>query len=171
VERTPLQIIADPAVSEEELIDAVGRLGAVTEPSSFWADLANRADRSPNQRRLYVLQLFRRHVSAGMSLSELAQILNKPAWLSDETFEVVEDLGGTIPVRLTEDNTVFVLRLIPDRETSEIWAIYVSVTGKHSTGQLYTALRGDAVDASIARERILEVGFSPLTQQTTPAHR
>lgn len=171
MQRTPQQIIADPGVSEADLVDAIAQLGAVTEPASFWARLANDSHRSPTQRRLYIFQLFHRHVRPGMSLSQLALILDKPAWLTREVLEMIEDLGGTIPVRLTDDNTVFVLRVSPECETSPIWAVYVSVTGKHSANELYALLHGNAVDARVAQARILQIGFSPPVHQSAPTTR
>lgn len=162
----PQQIISDPNKSEAELIDAIARLGPVTEPPGFWAGLANSDEHSAVQRRHYVFQLFHRHVAPGMRLSRLAELLDEPQWLNRADIEVIEDLGGTIPVRMTADDTVFKLRVAPGRELPDVWAIYLRVAGKITGDQLYALLREKAGDEATALAEILEIGFSPPASQS-----
>jgi hypothetical protein len=160
------KIISDPGVGEAELIDAIGRLGPVTEPAGFWAALANSDNHSLIQRRHYVLQLFRRHIRPGMRLSTLALMLDDPQWLNPEDLEVIEDLGGSIPVQMTAGDTVFKLRVMPNRGLPDVWAVYFRVAGKITRDQLYTLLHEHVGDEAIALAEILQIGFSPPTVQS-----
>jgi hypothetical protein len=156
-----LQTISDPGRSEAELMDAIARLGAVTEPPAFWIALANSAAHSAIQRRHYVLQLLRRHVAPGMTLSQLAQLLDEPVWLHREDIEVIEDLGGTIPVRMRDGDTVFRLRVAPGPALPDFRDVYIRVAGKVGADQLYALLRDKAGDQATGLAGILEIGFSP----------
>lgn len=165
------QLVSDPSRNEAELVDAIARLGQATEPSGFWAGLANSDEHGAIQRRHYVFQLFHRHVTPGMRLSRLAELLDAPRWLDRGDIEVIEDLGGTVPVRMTADDTVFKLRIAPGRELPDTWAIYLRVAGKITGDELYALLREQAGDEATALAEILEIGFSPPTVQSVPKTR
>jgi hypothetical protein len=156
-----LRVISDPGRSESELIDAIARLGQVTEPPPFWSALANSAAHSAIQRRHYVFQLLRRHVAPGMTLSQLAQLLDGPTWLHRADIEVIEDLGGTIPVRMTDSDTVFRLRVTPGSGLPDFRDAYFRVAGKIGADQLFALLRDKAGDQATGLAEILEIGFSP----------
>jgi hypothetical protein len=156
-----LRLISNPGASEAELTDALGRLGPVTEPPGFWTRLAGSDEHSPGQRRHYVFQLLRRHLAPGMRLSALARLLDDPPWLNRGDIAVIEDLAGAIPVRMTDEDTVFRLRVAPGGDAPDIWAIYLRVAGKVTSDQLYALLRGGAADETTAQAEILEIGFSP----------
>lgn len=156
-----LQMISDPGRSEAELVHAIARLGPVTEPPVFWSALANSAAHSAIQRRHYVFQLLRRHVAPGITLSQLGQLLDGPTWLHRADIEVIEDLGGTIPVRMTDSDSVFRLRVAPGPGLPDFRDVYFRVTGKVGADQLYALLRDKAGDQATGLAEILELGFSP----------
>jgi hypothetical protein len=72
---------------------------------------------SRRHRRYGVFQIFYRHVTRGMPLSQLALVQRRPMWLAVGDISVVEDLGGHILVQLTFDNTVLVPNILLDPET------------------------------------------------------
>ncbi|MGB0385874.1 MAG: hypothetical protein ACPGWR_13730 [Ardenticatenaceae bacterium] len=156
-----LQVIANPKTDKESLMQAIQQLGSVSEPAQFWSDMANSESYSQDHRRRAVFQLFLRHVSPGISLAELAQILANPSWLADDEIHVVTFLAGKIPVKVRFEDTIFVLCLFPDLPDGrwKYWAIYLSVSGKVKAESLRKVLRGDAVAAS--RAKMVEFGLSP----------
>ena len=123
-----------------------------------------------------VTAFFRRWVSPGMRLSDLARLLDKPHWLKYAFAKrIPEEPGpedeGTIrsivmlgngrppPVRVTSEDTVFVLVVFSEPGVYGD-LIYLRVSGKHDTMSFLKLLagetRGTACDTTI-----LEVGFEP----------
>ncbi len=163
---TLLHVIANPKTNKEMLMRAIQQVGTVSEPASFWSDIANSDSYSQDHRRRAIFQLFLRHVSPGMTsgamtLAELAQILANPSWLADEDIRVVTFLAGKIPVEARFEHTIFLMRLFPDLPDGRwlYWAIYLSVSGKIKAESLSQVLRGDEVAAGEAK--LVEFGLSP----------
>jgi hypothetical protein len=158
-----LATIADPRASTPALIDAIRQLEAVTEPARFWSAIANSATYRPDHRRQAVFALFRRHVTPGMTLADLARLLDNPAWLHDDDISVVTVLGGKIPVQWTFDDTVFMLGVFPalaeGRQGS--WAIYLRVAGHVDRARFADALHGRPAPDEVRTAQLREVGFSP----------
>src|SRR4051812_45305067 len=76
------------------------------ESSDCWREVANNPDYSKERRRLAVFRLFKAHVKKGVTLKQLANILLNPSWFDLDDILVIEALGGSLPVRLTVENTV-----------------------------------------------------------------
>src|SRR6266576_23758 len=74
----PLSGCHGPGRNEETAMYRPGQMG---EPAAFWAKLANNTSVEPSCRRVCVLELFRRHVRPGMSLGQVADLLDNPTWL------------------------------------------------------------------------------------------
>ncbi len=160
--KSPIEMINDKHCDEEQLVRAIENLGVVNEAPEFWTNIVENKAYRKNHRRHSVYQFFYRHVKPGMTLSQLAQILGSPTWLANEDISIVEDLGGYIPVKVTFDNTVLVLDILPDPDpVSEHWYVYVSVTGHVDPKNFYQLLQGGAVDQATSEATILEIGFSP----------
>jgi hypothetical protein len=80
-------VIGDPKVSYSRLLNALLRLGPVGEQPAFWTRIANDSTYDERHRALCIYELFKRHVHAGMTLGELADMLHtsgKPIWLTEE---------------------------------------------------------------------------------------
>jgi hypothetical protein len=159
-----LSVIKDPEATEEQVHEAVASLPSEAEPPGYWMEIANDPTHRTVRRRLSVFQLFRRHVPPGLSLSELAHILEGADWLSDQDVEVVHVLAGKIPVTWTPDDTVVALDVLPDPDDRERWTVYLRISGKVSREDLVQVIRGRDPNADEARSAIiLEIGFSPAT--------
>ena len=160
-----LLTIADPKTNRDALIQAIQDLTQdVVEPAQFWADIANNVEYSKDHRRRAIFELFRRHVAPGMTIFELAKILDNPNWLAEEDIYVIIDLAGEIPVELTADDTVFVLNIFPDLPDGRYqnWAIYLRVSGKVDTQDFFNLLQGDeTVSSSVKEAEILEFALVP----------
>ncbi len=160
---TLLATIADPRTSRDALVQALRQLGPATEPASFWTTIANRADYGPDQRRRAVFELFKRHVTAGQTLGQLASLLDHPTWLSAADVSVVDRLGGKIPVGWSAADTIFavaVFRDLPDGRYAH-WTIYLKVSGKIDRDSFVRALLGEPVPEAVRDARLLEFGLSP----------
>lgn len=158
-----LSIIADPQTNKERLIRAIQSLGTVTETANFWTKIANSEQYSQYHRRIAVFQLFKRYVSRGMTLSELAQVVDNPSWLAKENISIVDSLGGKIPVKWTFEDTVLVLGVFPELPDGRYdhWAIYLRVSGKVTGENFIRLLRGESVSEDVSNAKILEFAFSP----------
>jgi hypothetical protein len=158
----PLAIIRDPAADEDALRQAIMDIAGSDVPSEIWAKIANDPAYRVAHRRLCIFELFRRHVRAGMKASELARLLHGALWLDDRDVRLVEDVSGWLPVKMTFEDTVFELRILPNREgPSEFFAIYLRMAGLVPRTAFVSLLRGEEVDAPLADATILEIGFVP----------
>jgi hypothetical protein len=158
-----LEAIADPGTGRTALIGAIRGLGPVTEPASFWSDIAGDDAFGAEHRRRAVVALFRRHVVPGTTLADLARALDDPAWLRDDDFSVVDVLGGKIPVSWTSEDTVLALGVLPELsdESSRGWAIYLRLGGTIDMADVLALLHGATVPPEVQGAEILEVGFEP----------
>ena len=116
---------------------------------------------SPDRRRRAVVELFRRHVRPGMTLADLARVLDDPAWLRDDDLSVVDVLGGKIPVSWTLEDTVLVLGVLPGLPDDPSWSIYLRVAGKVELAGVLAVLHGRDAPPDVARAEIREVGYEP----------
>ena len=155
-----LAAIADKNIAEGDLRRAIGQLSRMNEPPSFWNDIATNTGYSRVHRICCILELFRRHVSVGMRLDSFAQLLGDPKWLRDEDVEVVIALNGEIPVTWNFEDTIIVLRLLPESASDSDFAIYLRISGKVSRGDLISVLHRKDVIQEIKAATILEVGFA-----------
>jgi hypothetical protein len=119
------------------------------------------AGEDPDSRRRQVVELFREHVRPGMTLAELARVLDEPEWLRDEDLSVVDVLGGKIPVRWTHEDTVLVLGVLPGLPDDPGWSIYLRVAGRVALADVLALLHGREAPAEVARAEIREIGFEP----------
>ncbi len=109
---------------------------------------------------LAVIELFRRHVTKGITLHRMAKLLEGATWLQDEDVDVVTAIEGEIPVTWNLEDTVFVIRLFPESERQSSFAIYLRVAGKVPLDSFIRLLRGYKVPESTENAVVLEVGFS-----------
>lgn len=158
-----LATIADPTISQEALIKALRQLGPATEPASFWTKIANSTEYSPDQRRRAVFELFERHVRPGITVGQLADLLDQPTWLDDADVSVVDRLGGKIPVAWNPQDTIFVIAVFPGLPDGRYahWAIYLRVSGKVDRESFVRAIQGEATSDAVRGAKVIEYGLSP----------
>ena len=132
-------------------------MAAGEDPAAIAGSDAYGADR----RRRAVVELFRQQVRPGMTLAELARVLDDPAWLRDDDLSVVDVLGGKIPVSWTSEDTILVLGVLPGLPDDPGWSIYLRVAGKVELADVLALLRGREAPPEVARAEILEVGYEP----------
>jgi hypothetical protein len=109
--------------------------------------------------RQSVIRLFRERVRPGMTLAEVAQVLDRPTWLADEHVWIVGDIGGHIPVGLEPDESVVVIDVLP--EGDDRFHVYLRVSEEITAEDFLRWVRDGEDEAAAARVTVVEVGFSP----------
>jgi hypothetical protein len=105
------------------------------EPPQFWSAQANRCCVSEAYRRYCLKQLFTRHVRCGMTVSQLARLLDHPTWLADrDVRDETKDRfsTGALPVEWHSDETVFTLDTVVDAE-GHPEGVYLRLSGTMTT--------------------------------------
>jgi len=147
-----LKKISDRTTSERDLKSEISKLGGVTEPPSFWIDIANDQTYSAGHRATCICQLFKRHVKGSISLVDLTRLLDHPDWINPDTVTTVRYLRGEIPVAWNLGETVFAIRLFL-RELEEPPVLYLRLSQSieaETFVQIVTASRHDATAAGIS---------------------
>ncbi len=159
---SPLDVIANPRIEGAELTTAIRNLPRGAEAPSFWSQIANSDRYSADHRRRAVFALFARHISPGLSLGELAGLLDNPTWVRDEDITAITRLGGKLPVRWSVNDTVFLFNVFPNVPDGiyQSWAIYLKVAGKVDRDVFVALIRGRPSD-SAGQAKILEIGYAP----------
>jgi hypothetical protein len=159
------EMILDKQTRDADLQEAISRLGKVSEPSSFWNDIANEQSYSVQHRRSCIQALLRRHRGSAGTVGELAVLLNHPKWLRDEDISIVEFVVGLIPVEWTPEDTIFRIRLLP-ASANDKTAVYVRVAGKvgrDDFSRLFRSDRSAPLVPVVGGRPIVEIGFSDST--------
>lgn len=151
-------VISDTTATEDELLQAFRDLGDVEEPPTFWTSIANDPAYTEWRRAYCVLLLFRRHTSAGMTLTDLSKVLQPLDWLHDEDVAVVSEITGELPVRWRLEDTVIVLTLFRDPSLHPI-AVYLRIQGRVDRNEFLGVLRGRPVNEATATAVVVEIGF------------
>jgi hypothetical protein len=158
-----LKQIANPDIKQAALVEAIQKLGPVTEEPGFWSAIANDEKYSQDHRRRAVYELFQRHIHSGMTLAVMAELLDDPTWLKDEDITMVTMVGGKLPVKWSMEDTIFILHIfpgLPDRQYAH-WAAYIKISGKVERQSIVDVLRGRPVEPAAARATVLEIGLVP----------
>jgi hypothetical protein len=153
-------IIEDRKASDEQVAQAIQGLGKVVEPYRFWARIANDGSYSAKRRGICALQLFKRHITSGMTLQQVGQRLMGANWLHAENVFHFIVLGGHVPVQgCLNEHDVFSM-LIPGMRGED--AIYITVKGKGlSQVELVRAFKTGKVEPNIGNRVLLDVWPRP----------
>ncbi len=155
-----LAVIADRHSDMKAVEMALQHLRRVSEPSSFWTTIANDDSYPIEQRRGCVMQLFRRHIRAGLSLGEAGERLYRPDWLSASSLSRVHSFTGEIPVRTDDADTVFQLTILPPAQAgSHTSQVFMRISGHITEEQLCKILKGESVAEDVKTAKLKEVGF------------
>jgi hypothetical protein len=153
-----LAAIAQRGIPENELTKAIARLRMpANEPSEYWSRIADDPSYHSFHRRRAAVQLFRRHIHAGMRLSEVAHVLNHPTWLRASDIRLVDYLLGGVPVRFYSEDTVFVLGVLSDPRVSDT-AVYLRMADKIDARSFKRIILGQA-EPNDENATVAEIGF------------
>jgi hypothetical protein len=156
-----LATIANPETDQRTVAQSIRALGPPSEDPHFWTAIANSDRHTAEHRRRAVVALFERHARPPLTLAELARTLDGATWLTDDDVDVVRELGGMVPVTFDLENSVFVLRLLPEtpRDRRAAWAVYLRVEGTLGLEAFRNAVHGRSTDVDVLGRRVLEVGL------------
>jgi hypothetical protein len=100
-----LSIITNRTVDDETLLQAISRLGRISEPPNFWLRIADDESYSIRRRRRAIFALLRRHGPA--TCLELSRMISSSKWAHDAGVVRITHLAGKIPVDFNLPETVF----------------------------------------------------------------
>lgn len=155
-----LLIIADTAVSREKLIEALRQLGDKPTTSQFWNNIAGDPRYSGWHRKEAVIQLFKRHVSAGMSLYDLFTLFRGERWFRESSISVVNNVFGLLPLALFPDRTICCIQVL-NKEGSNPCSIYFSFKPQVSSQEFMSLIENpDNLNPACRDLHVCEVGYS-----------
>src|SRR5262245_26124152 len=116
--------------SEEPSIrwDRVSRLKSTTAPADLHK-VVNNALLSREKRAEAIFSLFANHVKVPERAAAVGKVLSAETWLRHASVDGVYAIGGWVPVEVTFEDTIFCLRLFPDKEGWSEWVIYFRLSG------------------------------------------
>jgi hypothetical protein len=149
-EKEALLAIANPNISEKELVWQLNHLGQAQESASFWIDIVNDSKYSTRHRGYCLVQFFRRHVHAGMPLGQLAASLERAPWLREDHVYEFFALAGFVPVDWPIDCSLFSVAASSDQPLP----IYLCLERPITKAQLVRALHGEPVAKEFLEKKI-----------------
>jgi hypothetical protein len=154
----PLRVIADVHATTNELIHALQALQAsksTNEPPEFWSAIANSTNYNVDHRRRAVLQLFARHFKPGMTIHQIALLLNHPTWLVRSGCSYFT-MGSPPPGGNINDNWGGISILFNQHKAPVIWFRFkqeVSDTGVY----LFQSLEGEPVNTEVDNIKVMGI--------------
>ena len=146
-------VIAERATSDDVLREAISRLGRVTEPPSFWTQIANSTNYSRQHRIRAVFALFRRHGESCGDVLSLGKCLEPAKWLDESSIERVTYVFGHLPIELNEGESVYSISVLDGPK------IYIRMPGDIDRETFNALLRGKSVSTLKKEPTILQCGY------------
>jgi hypothetical protein len=109
LDRALHSVITNRQTSDTVLLQAISRLGPVTEPPSFWWNVIEDSSYSIPHRTRALHALFRRHCETRGSVTDLRNVLGDGKWLHEAACTKVTYVFGWLPVEVNEGESVFML--------------------------------------------------------------
>jgi hypothetical protein len=150
-----LAVIANPRSSESRLLKAMQSLRGSEAPAAFWAEIANDSRYSAKHRGYCAAQLFKRHIKPGMTLAEVAALLNGADWLNEKQIHGFVVLGGYVPVRHDNIGGLFCIHMLPDEKRGPVYISFTTSLSS-SSSELLNAFQGKA-PATIGNVKVLDI--------------
>ncbi len=149
--------------TREEVLSAMKTLPSDFGDTQFWAAIANDDSYPVYHRSACIRRLLGSYVHAGMSVKEVARILDSPTWLKKDTTYKITSVDGFIPVDFDFNNSIFQFLVFADNPQDTV-DFYLKVDGDViSTDALLYVLRtghgfGDVED--LENRNLLQMAFS-----------
>jgi hypothetical protein len=158
-----LRVIADKTSSMAAIKMAFQSLAGTTEVPKYWTRIANSDAFSKGHRRLAVFALFRRHVQPGMSLADVARILDGGTWLKDARIALAVQVSGPVPkLGRSSDTDKAAITVLPGSTASrEAWIRDWSVCLRYSSDP-------DREQSGAASVRRALMGIMPESGRSSP---
>lgn len=143
-----LSVITNRSSSDGDLLEAISRLGRMSEPATFWTAIIQNPTYGILHRKRCVMALFRRHCSYQAHAADLANVLDAAKWLHSGDITQVGAITGSIPVEVNIDETIFLITVLnrEEHETgqdrkSKRFGIYMRVPGRVNLEEFRSVVR------------------------------
>jgi hypothetical protein len=95
-------------------------------------------------RRNCIVEVVKKHIHPGMTLFDLARLLNHPTWLRDGDVCHWNNACGSfwIPVNITAEDSTFSIGLLPDEASPPAPAIFLRVSERITRAEFLSIVRG-----------------------------
>jgi len=121
--------------------DGVSRLKGNT-PSADLRKVADNDSFAREKRAEAIFSLFVNHLKLSQGAAKVGETLKAEKWLNDSSLERLSVLIGWLPVKMTFEDTVFCLRLFPDKKGWSDWVIYFRLSGRRTAEEARAFLLG-----------------------------
>jgi hypothetical protein len=170
LQRDGLLAIENKGASMTQVRRSIHALGPVTEPPEFWADIANNPEFSDEHRSLCMLQLFKRHVSRGMTLEQLNRMLKGATWLTQQDVHLWLVICGYVPVdnfTVARHHTARLFTIGPRGGVGPcVWLVLDIDQKQYSVGerQFFVSLQGKEIDPKYKDVKIIDICVDSLPE-------
>jgi hypothetical protein len=147
-----LSMITNREASDADLLQAISRLGRVTEPPSFWVKIANDPRYTVKHRKRAIFALLRRHCSHSCwTCRELGDTISPGDWINESGIEKITAVTGWFPLVAKPGETVFKISVLGSD-------FYLRLLGEVDESVLFAYLRGRG-QAISSNPEIVEYAF------------
>ena len=139
-------LIKDKSTPDPTLLEAISRLGKISEPPAFWIQIANDPGYTIQHRRRAVFALFRRHAEYVRELHLLGQFLESSEWFQERSVEKVPFVFGWVPVPPAPNEIIFTISVLGG------WKIYMRVAGdveESTVREILSGKEGEGLDMDL----------------------
>ncbi|SRR5258708_4086415 len=148
-----LSLITNKNVSDENLLQAISRLGPVAEPSSFWMKIADETSYSRLHRTRAVFAMLRRHCVDCLTCRELASAVSGAKWVLDSGIEKIPYVVGWMPMVPEPGQTVFKISVLNGP------SFFVRLLGDVDTSEFSCILRGNCAGPLKSNPTIVQYAY------------
>lgn len=132
-------LIKEKSTPDALLLEAISRLGKVTESPAFWTQIANDPSYSSQHRRRAVFALFRRHAEKIGELHLLGEILKPAKWLQESSIVKLPFVFGAVPVDVNPNESIVCISVLYGGD------IYIRILGNVEESAVREVLLGKEV--------------------------
>jgi len=157
--QSPLRVIADRHATTNQLIRALQALQAskkTNEPPEFWSAIANSTNYSVDHRQRAALQLFARHFKPGMTIHQIAALLNHPTWLVRDGCNFNWN-GAPPPGGDADDKWAWACIFFNHPQSAAIWFRFKEKVMTARVDDLFHCLQGQPSNAEVDNIKVIGI--------------
>jgi hypothetical protein len=163
-----LATLSNPRINQAQWAKALNELDIPPESPRFWTNIANDPAYSTERRAEAIFKLFERHISPGIKLPELGELLGGAKWLRDADVRLgLRGPSGAIP--LDKDGKGQEIYLVIVLETADSndsnWSIYIKTSKSVDLQALVRLLRNEKNSPDLQQTTLLEYALCTSTKQ------
>lgn len=129
------------------------------ETAVLLARIANDPTYPDYHRCLCAVELCHRFVTNGMTLKEIARVLDHPLWLEQENIHLIKLVTGLCPIKVTAEDSSFSIVVLPEPNRNASGA-YLRIQGQLMEGELFQILKYGKAENEIGKRVLREIAIS-----------